>query len=557
MNIEKFPVGDSVSKTNFPGPDGYLKMLEETGTEKYVEAYKKVLHIANKIEEAGGRALLVGGSVRDIFFGKASKDFDLEVYGLEAPALEELVRGVAKTSDVGRAFGILKVDAGDGMDIDVSLPRKDSKVSEGHKGFRVETDPHMSFEEAAKRRDFSMNALSADPLSGELFDYFNGLDDIAKRKLKITDPERFKDDPLRVLRGLQFISRFGLSMDEEDSKLMKELVPSLKELPKERLLEEWKKLLVKGEKPSLGLMAAMQLGVLDEIHPQFPPLAETKQEEKWHPEGDVWMHTLMTVDEAVKICRANNLSEKDSFIIMLSALCHDIGKPEASQVLDGKIVSYGHDKAGIAPSEEFLKDIGVDKETEEKVVKLVSNHMAPTLLYISEIKGDKITDSAIRKLSKRIHPATIEELVMLAEADHLGRGPFESDSVDTNFLNPFKHEAGEWLRKKAEDLNIYREKAEDLIRGKDLLEKGFSKPKNKEDGLGFGKAIELSNRLKALFEELKKELEEEEIEFNKDDYIEIIKDIDSIDLAVKSLKAYGIEVVNKIRRARKNKREGE
>ncbi len=204
--------GKKKPEAKIPTPEDYLRKLRDLGHEDLAQTYEKVILIAEKIKAAGGQALLVGGCVRDIFFNKISKDFDIEIYGLTPKQIEDQVSDLGKVSDVGKAFGILKISFGQGIDIDVSLPRKDSKVSSGHKGFEVKADPTMSVAEAAKRRDFTINSMAADPLTGQLHDPYNGLEDIENRVLRITDAERFRDDPLRMMRALQFIGRFGLSL---------------------------------------------------------------------------------------------------------------------------------------------------------------------------------------------------------------------------------------------------------------------------------------------------------------------------------------------------------
>lgn len=475
-----------------PSAQDYIEQLQKLGLEHYASAYQKVVEIAEAIKKAGGKALLVGGSVRDTLWGKIAKDYDLEIYGLTASTVEELVRPLGKVSDVGKAFGILKIQAGEGIEIDISLPRIDSKIGVGHKGFEIKTDPGMSIADAARRRDFTINSMAADPLTGELFDPFDGIKDLRERRLKVTDPERFRDDPLRVLRGIQFMSRFGLEIDAETVPILQEMAPQLKELPKERLLEEWKKLLLKSEKPSLGLAAAMTLGILREIHPELPPLKETPQEPDWHPEGDAWIHTLMVIDEAAKIVRRENLNPEQSFVILLTAICHDLGKPKVTEIRDGKIISHKHEEAGEEPTLKFLETLGVDNLTRDKIVKLVVNHLAPALFFTDEtVRGVKVSDGAIRRLAKRVHPATIQELVYIAEADHLGRdfsSPFDvSEQVP---LDPTKFEAGPWLLQRARALAVEASKPADLTQGRDWLALGF-KP-----GKELGRLIHLSNELR-------------------------------------------------------------
>lgn len=405
-------------------PDNYMEKLKNAGLEKHAEAYETVLQIAEAIKSEGGAALLVGGSVRDICAGKISKDYDIEIYGLEADKIEKIANRFGKVSEVGKAFGILKLSLPGGLDIDLSLPRTDSKISAGHGGFKVKTDPNMPIEDAARRRDFTINSMAMNPLTGELHNPFGGKEDLKNRILKITDPERFKDDPLRVMRALQFIGRFGLSLDKDSIPVIMEMTKELKELPKERIFEEWKKLLLKSKKPSLGLTAGMSLGVLKEIHPEFPPMAETPQEPEWHPEGDVWIHTLMCVDEAAKAIRQEDIeSDSDEALtIMLGALCHDLGKQATTEIKEGRIKSHGHESAGEEPAKKFLATLGAKNIIRDKVAKITVNHLAPSMLYITDvIKGEKVSDGAFRRLAQRIHPATIRELVLVVQSDHLGR----------------------------------------------------------------------------------------------------------------------------------------
>lgn len=512
-NIQE-PKPDIISSKKIPNASEYIAKLKELGLEQHIEAYKTVIEIAKAIQKEKGKALLVGGCVRDMILGKISKDFDIEVYKSEALKLEKIVKQFGKVSDIGKAFGILKMSFGQNIDIDISLPRTDSKIGVGHRGFEIKTDPDMSIEEAARRRDFTINSMAADPLTGKLYDPFNGVNDLKNKCLKVTDKERFKDDPLRVMRALQFIGRFDLKIEPKTVKIIQEMIPKLNELPKERIFEEWKKLLLKSRKPSLGLNKAMKLGVLDQIHPEFPPLKNTKQEQEWHPEGDVWKHTLMSVDAASKIVRLRNLDAKKSLTIILSTLCHDLGKISTTEKKDGRYISHKHEQAGAKPTKKFLSSIGVDNLIRNKVIKLITNHLSPTMLHQGK---EKITDKAIRRLAKRIYPATIYELVLLAEADHLGRGPFtESKKTDQLIMKIFH--AGPWLLKRARELDVEESRPPDLIQGRDLINIGY-KP-----GVNFGKMIKLANQLR------------DDLGFTKNMIFESLKEIKNSEKAVEKLK---------------------
>ena len=490
--IENIDGENGVSSEKIPASLEYLKILEGRGLEKQKEAYKKVIDIVRAIKEAGGRALLVGGSVRDMALGATSKDFDIEIYNLPAEEVEQIAKKIGKVSDVGKAFGILKITFDDGVDIDISLPRMDSKIGVGHRGFEVKTDPAMSVKEAARRRDFTINSMAADPLTGEIFDFFGGIKDLRERRLKITDDERFRDDPLRVLRAMQFIGRFGLEVDPKSADAIRDMASMLKELPKERLIKEWEKLLLLSEMPSIGLSAGMALDILKEMHPEITPLKGTEQEKEWHPEGDVWVHTLMAVDEAARIIRRENLDNETALVVMFSTLAHDFGKPSVTEFKEGRLKSHGHEEAGLAPTRQFLETLGVSGEIREKVEKIIANHLKPSMFYIEEvIKGKKVSDGTIRRLARRIHPATIYELVLCAEADHTGRGPFIDPRMPDQFLLPLReYPARSWLLKRARRLDIEKSKPVDIIQGRDLIALGH-KP-----GPHIGKIIQLANQLR-------------------------------------------------------------
>ena len=475
-----------------PLPDEFIGVLEANGLPEHARVYRATVELAGALKEIGGRALLVGGCIRDMLAHKIPKDFDIEVYKLQPEQIEEVARRFGKVSEVGKAFGILKISLGEGVDIDLSLPRADSKTGTGHKGFEVSIDPDMSVTEAAKRRDFTINSMVGDPLTGEIYDPFGGAQDLKNRVLRVTDAERFRDDPLRVMRALQFVGRLGLSIDPESRQIISSMVPELKDLPKERLYEEWKKLLLKSGKPSLGLAAGMALGVFNEIHPEFPPLAETPQEPEWHPEGDVWIHTLMCVDEAAKIIRREQLDEETALTVMLSTLCHDLGKSQTTKTIDEKITSFGHEQAGEEPAKKFLATLGAPGTVRDKVARLVAFHLAPIQLYGDEIlRHQPVSDGSIRRLTANVSPATINELVLITEADHVGRGPFEDPEIpDQLLLNLHENPAGKWLLARARAIEVENSKPAPLLRGRDLMDLGF------KSGENIGAIIKLANALR-------------------------------------------------------------
>lgn len=463
--------------------------LIEGGFAEEAGAFEKVVDFAKVVEAAGGKALLVGGSVRDELMGIPPKDYDVEVYNIQLDQLKELANAFGQVNEVGAAFGILKVRVGD-IEIDVSLPCRESKTGKGHKVFSVSADPTMSVKEAARRRDFTMNALAKDVLTGELFDYFGGIKDIEQRILRVTDEERFRDDPLRVLRGVQFVGRFGLKVDDATARIMREMRSELKHLPKERLREEWVKLFLRSRNPSLGLQAAMEWGIFHEMHPELIELPRTPQEQEWHPEGDVWMHTLMVVDEAAKIVEQEQLKGNDALLVMLAAFCHDFGKPPTTLETGGKIRSLGHEKAGVESAHKFLSEIGIEASLRDPIAKLVAEHLKPSMFYVEEVqKGKKVTDGAIKRLAVRISPATLRHLVCVAKADHLSRGPFVNPKEPEKSFMPINYPAGDWLLQKAFELRIYETKPQPVLFGRDLIALGF-KP-----GPKFGEVIRTADEM--------------------------------------------------------------
>lgn len=444
---------------------------------------QSILTFAEAIRSYNGRALLVGGCVRDMLLEIEPKDFDVEVYGIEPVKLRSIAELLGEVIDAGAVFGILKLRTVDG-EIDIGIPRRDSKIASGHKGFAVNVDPSMTPAEAARRRDFTVNAIMLDPLTGEYIDPFNGRLDLQNRILRCVDHEAFGDDPLRVLRGMQFAARFDLKPDEQSMNIMRSVVPRLVELSSERLRDEWRKLLVLSAKPSIGLQLGFDLGVFDVLHPELPPLKQTLQNPAWHPEGDVWIHTSMVVDEAALIIRREQLDDESAFTIMLAALTHDLGKALCTRLIDGVWRSIGHEEAGEAPARSFLKTVGVNATVTEKIVGIVKDHLKPTNYYLQEHeKGQSTTDGAIRKLAARIAPATMNELLLVAEADYFGRGQWRHGETREYPERP-------WLLERAGRIDVLTGPAPHVVTGAELIELGI------EPGPKMGELITEADRLR-------------------------------------------------------------
>lgn len=367
--------------------------------------------IVNKIHSHGGVPLAVGGCVRDELMGIPPKDFDIEVHNMPAEVLLGVLNEFGKVDTVGVSFGVIKLWTTVG-DFDFSLPRRDSKTGSGHKGFEVKVDTNLTIEEAAARRDFTINSMARNLVTGELVDPFGGAVDLMDGFLRHTSPA-FAEDPLRVLRGMQFAGRFNMRVDAKTAKLCFNLRNEFPTLAKERIWGEWEKWALKSTKPSAGLnFLARTLWV--SLFPELDALMDCPQDPVWHPEGDVWSHTKHVVDAAAEICRRN--PELDRLVVMFGALCHDMGKPTTTVMNEvGRWISPGHAIEGEEPTRAFMNSIGAPKELIEKVVECVKEHMVHV-----DFNGSART---VRRFIARLHNTTVKEVVAVIEADHSGRPP--------------------------------------------------------------------------------------------------------------------------------------
>lgn len=366
------------------------------------------------------RAYLVGGSVRDWLLGIAVKDYDVEVYGLGYDALAQALARWGKVNQVGRSFGVVKLTLPDGPTYDFTIPRRDSKVAPGHKGFLVSFDPAISPREAAARRDFTLNALMFDPHAGALLDFFGGEADLRARILRHTS-DAFGEDPLRVLRGMQLAARFDLRVAPETATLCKSIRGSYTELAVERIAEEWCKWAEKSVRPSSGLLFLAETGWLEHF-PEIAAMQGTPQEPAWHPEGDVFTHTCHCLDALVALPAWKEAAPEARRVYSLAVLAHDFGKSATTTqaVKDGvlRIVSPEHDERGVELADQFLQRIGLSLAVRERVLPLVGNHLAHL---------QAPSDRAVRRLARRLAPATIEELALVIEADQRGRPPLPAE----------------------------------------------------------------------------------------------------------------------------------
>jgi len=408
-------------------------------------AEEAVRSIARAVAVRGGRAWLVGGCVRDVLLGGPRKDWDLEVYGVAPADLRALLEREHDVVDVGRSFGVLKLK---GLPIDVALPRRETKVARGHKGFDIEVDPHLDLRSAAERRDLTVNAIYEDPLTHEIADPLGGRADLDARRLRHASP-RFVEDPLRVLRVMQLAARLRFAVAPETVALCRTL--DLAELPRERLEEEWRKLLLQGVEPSRGLRFLKESGAL-RFFPELAALDGCPQNPEWHPEGDVFVHTGHVLDHHARE-RAGDASD---WTVGLALLCHDLGKP-ATTARDehGVVRSIGHSEAGEAPTRAFLARLTQEADLVETVVALVLHHLKPWELFKAQAG-----DSAIRRLATQVN---LRLLVRVARHDDAGRPP-----------RPFEgFPPGAWLIGRAEALAAADAAPRPLVLGRHLIELGL------------------------------------------------------------------------------------
>lgn len=415
-----------------------------------------MLEIAEKLQISGGQPVLVGGFIRDAFLGSPSKDMDIEVYGLsDIYVLEAALSEIGTPHIVGKSFGVVRMHHM-GFDMDFSLPRRENKVGKGHQGFEVEIDPTLTFREASLRRDFTVNSMGIDLVNRRFLDPHNGRRDIGGKVLRAVS-DKFVEDPLRVLRAMQFAGRFGFEIAPDTLKLCFGMRKHIKELAKERLFGEFKKLLLKAERPSLGLKYFFDLG-LEGVFPELAALRNTPQDPVWHPEGDVWVHTLMSVDEMAKTGVSD---ETHRLILMLAVLCHDFGKVSHTRYENDRWTSKGHDEAGVSIAETFLRRLTDEKLLIESVLCLVREHEKPKQLFASET-DHQVSSAAIRKLATRVN---IDDLLKVSRADFFGRTSLAA--LRREF------EAGDWLELRATELEVRNTGPKPFLTGKNLLELGL------------------------------------------------------------------------------------
>ncbi|WP_455542082.1 CCA tRNA nucleotidyltransferase [Intestinibacter sp.] len=415
--------------------------------------------IATKVSDMGGRTFLVGGYVRDEILGIETKDIDIEVHGIEVDTLVNILESIGDVQKIGASFGVFNLK---GYDIDIAMPRKEKSSGNGHKDFEIYVDSFIGYKEAAIRRDFTMNSLMKDVLTGEVIDSFGGIEDLKNKNIKHINDVSFCEDSLRVFRAAQFASRFEFFVDKETIKLCSTM--DVSSLAFERVFEELKKALLKAEKPSIFFTTLRDMNQLSFWFKEIEDLIGIKQSQIHHPEGDVFTHSMMVLDEAAKL----RSQAENKLAFMLAALCHDFGKTITTKVRKGKLTAYGHELESVNIAKAFLSRLTNKISLKKEVLNLVKLHMKPNQMYNSSKKKSmmKLWDDAI-------HPA---DLILLAKADSLGRG-IKKDYTEIENT----------LRASLKDYKKLMQEPE--VSGKDLISLGL-KP-----GVQFSEYIKLGHKL--------------------------------------------------------------
>jgi tRNA nucleotidyltransferase (CCA-adding enzyme) len=408
-----------------------------------------------------GRAYLVGGAVRDALLNlPTGRDFDIEVFGVNYEDLVRVLSRWGRPDLVGRSFGVVKLTTGGDYHYDFTVPRLDSKVAPGHKGFEVAFHPEITLKEAAARRDFTINAIMYDPRKRETLDFFGGLDDLRNRILRHPSPA-FVEDPLRVLRGMQFAGRLGLAAAPETIEICRAMKSAYSELAVERVREEWFKWAQSSVIPSAGLKFLVQTEWADHF-PEIKAIVGVPQEPEWHPEGDVFVHTCHCCDALARLEQWQAEDAQSRIVHMLAVLAHDFGKATTTHRAekDGRmrIVSPGHEEAGGDLAVSFLGRLRAPQAVEARVVPLVRNHL---------FHWNSMTDRAVRRLAKRLEPENIQGLCLVMTADANGRPP--RPQVEPEHVR--------LLLAKAHELQVRQKPPEPILMGRHLVELGME-PKN-------------------------------------------------------------------------------
>ena len=425
--------------------------------------------IAAAVSDAGGRTFYVGGYVRDQILGKENKDIDIEVHGIPVPELKKILDSLGKSTKMGAGFGIFGLQH---FDIDISVPRAEKAARQGYKNFEESVDPFIGYEKAAVRRDFTMNALMQDVLTDEILDFFGGINDIKRHLIRHVNDETFSEDPLRVFRAAQFASRFNFGITKDTIELAGTI--DVTGIPGERIMTELEKALLKSERPSLFFRNLRKMHQLSVWFPELEALIGIQQDPDHHPEGDVWEHTMQVIDQAA-LLRPYATAPLN---FMISAMCHDFGKPVTTAVENDRVHAYGHETEALPVIERFLNRITSDKKLQKYVLNMTELHMQPN----QKVRSGAHKKSFMKMFDRSICP---EDLLLLSKADSLGRKNPEADDLNTEM----RYAETETVLQQM--LSDYHERMSlPYVMGKDLIEAGI-KP-----GPLMGEALSFAHKLR-------------------------------------------------------------
>lgn len=444
--------------------------------------------LASRVAELGGRAYMVGGAVRDEIMKRPIKDVDIEVHGISGAVLETVLKELGKPLRFGSAFGVYSLA---GHQIDIALPRSERKAGNGHRDFEIEIDPFIGIKEAARRRDFTMNALLKDILSGEIADPYGGTEDIKNRIIRHIDDRKFGEDPLRALRAAQFRSRFGFQVAPSTISICRAL--DLRNLSAERVEMEMKKALLESRRPSEFFECLREMGQLGYWFKELEQLIGLEQNPEFHPEGDVWTHTMMVLDRAAQF----RPYASDPYAFMLLALTHDFGKITTTEFVNGAIHAYGHEIQGAEIAERFLDRVCHGSDIKKYIANMIPNHMRPNKIAESR--------SAVKKTNHLFDSVLApSDLIYFAICDK-PKLPYvlqsqDKDSIKVEMDKGIEKELYTTTENEREQeridflfdrLEVYREMmAKPYVTGKDLIINGIM------PGEDFGTILEYAHKLR-------------------------------------------------------------
>ena len=439
------------------------RLFSEKGEGAMSKDLEMAARLAQAVAAAGGRAYFVGGYVRDQLMGKEGKDIDIEVHGVLPAQLESILDGLGERTVMGISFGVYGLKH---FDLDIAMPRSETKTGRGHRDFTVDVDPFLGTEKAARRRDFTINALMQDVLTGEVIDHYGGLNDLKKGIIRHVWDASFGEDPLRVLRAAQFAARFRFAVAPETVALCSKM--ELSALAGERVMEELNKALLKAEQPSIFFEQLWQMKQLGYWFPEVEALIGVEQEPRFHPEGDVYTHTMLVLDQAAAL-REKAINPRG---LLLAALCHDFGKPATTRVQEGRIRSIGHENAGAPLAEGFISRMNNEVRLKKYVTNMVQLHMRPNAL-VAMGSGKK---AYMKLFDEALEPA---DLLLLAKADHCGRGGSQ-DYTDYGM-------------RLTSMLEVYRELMNHpSVSGEDLIRAGVKPGKQMGQAIAYAHKLHLS-----------------------------------------------------------------